>query len=98
MKDFIYIIFIIGIIIISINNIIDVSTSCNKQLQNKDSIIEYQSKQIDTLNTIISIAHNSQVLFENIVGVKKSDGIITYKEKCLVTADRIHKLNRYKLN
>ena len=58
----------------------------------KDSIINLLQKQKDTLNTIITVAHNKQVLFENIVGVKKPDGIITYKEKCLVTNDRMIKL------
>ena len=69
----------------------------NWQLDNAIEYIKELEQQIDTLETIIEIAYNSAVQFERLVGVKEPDGIVTYKEKCLITAKQMNRIKNVKL-
>lgn len=67
-----------------------------RKLKTSKEIIAYLEEQIDTLETIVEVAYNSAVTFERLVGVKHPDGIVTYKEKCLITAEKMNRIKNYK--
>ena len=78
---------------------------CNEQnavlkqdLDQATQHIDFLEKQRDTLEIIIEVAYNSAVTFERLVGVKEPDGIVTYKEKLLITNENIKKINKAKLD
>jgi hypothetical protein len=65
-------------------------------IQEQNNTIEVLNCQIDTLNAIIEVSFNSAYRFEMILGVKNPDGILSWKEKCLVTPLAIQRLNHTK--
>ncbi len=68
----------------------------NWQLDNAIEYIKDLEQQIDTLETMIEVAYNSAITFERLVGVKEPDGIVTYKEKLLITAKQMNRIKNYK--
>ena len=76
---------------------IDQNSRMKEELKTKREIVHLLEKHVEKQNLIISAAHNSAVKFEMLVGVKEPDGIITYQEKCLMTAKRMNKIKNAKL-
>lgn len=79
-----------AILIVSINQ----HSLMKEKLKTSQEIICLLENHIEEQNLIISAAYNSAVKFEMLVGVKEPDGIVTYKEKLLITAKNIQKINR----
>lgn len=72
-------------------------STMKEELKTKQDIVTLLEKHVEKQNLIISAAHDSAVKFEMLVGVKEPDGIITYREKCLMTAKRMNKIKNAKL-
>lgn len=103
-KKAVYLSALIVFLLISITSLcaifvtnIKYSKSLERKIKTQDEIILYLENEVKDQNLIIQSAHNSIVKFEMIIGVEEPDGIITYKEKCLITAKRMNKLNKAKL-
>ena len=82
-----------AILIVSINQ----HSLMKEKLKTSEEIICLLENHVEEQNLIISAAHNSAVKFEMLVGVKEPDGIITYREKCLITAKRMNKIKNAKI-
>ena len=92
---------LIGIFLIiddvkAFENTNDENELLKRELKTSNEIIQYLEKEIEKQNLIIEIAYNSAVQFEMLVGVKNPNGIVTYKEKCLITAKQMNKIKNYK--
>jgi len=83
-----------SILIISIHQ----HSEMKKELKTSQEIVHLLEKHVEKQNLIIQSAHNSAVKFEMLVGVKEPDGIITYREKCLITAKRMNKIKNAKID